>query len=147
MFEHIVSPVAAGQGLAVVRSDLDPTPGQLTTQIIRGIIASTVVVADLTGQNPNVYFELGVAQSFAKPLVLLVNQARRLPFDVKSERTIEVGDGDVFGVSEAKEASRSLERSLEVVLADDYEPMNLVTEVAAAQSLDALAPSNPLASR
>lgn len=146
VFEHIVTPVAKDFDLDVKRSDLDPTPGQLTTQIIKGIINARVVVADLTGRNPNVFFELGVAQSFAKPLILLVKEASSLPFDVKSERTIEIGDGQVLGVSEAKEAVRQLGASMQIVLAKEYEPTNLVTEVAAARSLDALAPENPIAS-
>src|SRR4051812_18156032 len=144
--EFIVVPAATAFELKVVRSDLDPTPGQLTTQIIKGIIEARVVVADLTGRNPNVFFELGVAQSFAKPLVLLVKDAAALPFDVKSERTIEVGDGDVLGVTEARDAAKKLEASLRIVLDAGYQPANLVTEVASARSLDALAPENPIAS-
>lgn len=125
---------------------MDPTPGQITTQIVRGIVDSNVVIADLTGANPNVYFELGVAQSFGRPLVLLVKDARHLPFDVKNERTIEIGGGDVIGASDADAAKKALTEALEVVLADHYEPTNLVIEAASARSMDDLAPTDPFAS-
>lgn len=144
IYEFVVEPVAIRHGLAVKRSDLDPTPGTITTQIIKGIINAKVVIADLTGRNPNVFFELGVAQSFAKPLVLLVKDPNMLPFDVKGERTIVVGDGEVLGVSDAKSASESLIESLKIVLEEGYQPASLVTEVASARSLDALAPDNPI---
>src|SRR4051794_23748192 len=57
VYEHIVEPVASEFDLDCRRSDLDPTPGQLTTQIIKGIIEARVVIADLTGRNANVFFE------------------------------------------------------------------------------------------
>lgn len=146
IFEHVVMPAAAAAGLEAKRSDLDPTPGVITTQIIKGIINAKAVVADLTGGNPNVYFELGVAQSFAKPLVLLIKDAKALPFDVKGEKTISVGDGEVLGATDAKNALRILNLSLEIILVDGFEPSNLVTEVASARSLDNLAPADPIAS-
>ena len=146
VLEHVIEPACKEQGLEVRRSDKDPTPGQITTQILRNLIDATVVVADLTGRNPNVYFELGVAQAFAKRIVLVVKDAGELPFDVKNERTIVIGDGDVLGVSEAKEALDALRQALDVVLKPDFQPTNLVTEVASARSLDALAPDNPIAS-
>lgn len=147
VLEHVIEPVCRDKGLAVARSDRDPTPGQITSQILRSVINADVVIADVTGRNPNVYFELGVAQSFAKRIVMIVKDVGQLPFDVKNERVIVIGDGDVLGVSEAKEASRDLAKALDVVLSDGYEPSNLVVEVASARSLDALAPDNPMASQ
>jgi len=146
VLEHVIEPVCIARALEVKRSDLDPTPGQITTQIVRNVIAANVIIADLTGRNPNVYFELGVAQAFAKPLILLVKDASQLPFDVKNERMIEIGDGEVLGVSDAKVAAAALEAALDIVLSEDYQPSNLVTDVAAARALDALAPTNPFAS-
>ena len=146
IFDYVIVPAVSKYDLTTQRSDHDPTPGVMTTQIIKGIIEAKAVVADLTGRNPNVFFELGVAEAFAKPLVLLIKDASSLPFDVMGERTIVVGDGDVLGVSQADEAVKALVESLKVVLAIDYVPTNLVTEVASARSLDALAPDNPIAS-
>ena len=145
VYEHVVEVAASAHGLRVMRSDLEPTPGRLTTQIVRGIINARAIVGDLTGRNPNVFYELGVCHAFARPVVLLVKDPKSLPFDVQDERTIAIGDDDKLGVSEAKEAARALELALGIVLAPDYVPSNLVTEVAAAQSLDALAPQNPIA--
>jgi hypothetical protein len=90
----IVEPVAKQLDLRCLRSDRDPTPGPVTPQILRSILASRVVVADLTGRNPNVYYELCFAQSFGVPVVMLVNYTSSLPFDVKDKRMIPIGDDE-----------------------------------------------------
>lgn len=145
IFEFIVRPVTDELDLVATRSDMDPTPGQVTAQIIRSLTSAGVVIADLTGRNPNVYYELGVAHSFGKPVVVLVDKASSLSFDTSTERVIEIGEGDRLGVAEAEKAKKKLREALRVVLKGDYVPASLVTEAAGTQSLDALAPENPIA--
>jgi hypothetical protein len=67
VYEYVVTPVVETLGLAVMRSDRDPTPGQITSQIIRSLTSAKVVIADLSGQNANVYYELGVATRSDSP--------------------------------------------------------------------------------
>lgn len=81
VFKHIVKPVAVEFEIDIARSDLDPTPGQVTSQIVRSIVDSDVIVADLTGRNPNVNYELGIAHAFAKRLAILVDKKDTLSFD------------------------------------------------------------------
>jgi hypothetical protein len=146
VFDHIITPVARDFQLVVTRADRDPTPGQITSEMVRSLLESAVVFADLTGRNPNVYYELGVAHSFRLPVVILVDTASSLSFDTQNERVIPIGDTGVIGVSQAEEAKHQLRSVLKVVLEKDYQPESLLTAVATSQSLDALAPSNPLAS-
>lgn len=113
---------------------------------MRSLLDSKVVFADLTGRNPNVYYELGVAHSFRLPVVILVDNPASLSFDAQNERVIAIGDSGVISVSQAEEAKSALRGVLEVVLHEEYEPENLITAVAVSQSLDALAPANPVAS-
>jgi hypothetical protein len=144
--DGIVAPVAQQFDMSVHRADRDPTPGQLTTQIIRSLVDAKIVVADLTGRNPNVYYELGVAHAFQLPVAILVDKAASLSFDTQNEKVIEIGDGGVIGVNQARDAAAALKRVFEVVLSEEYAVENLLTSVAAARSLDALAPANPMAS-
>jgi hypothetical protein len=143
--DFIVKPIAEGLDLRVARSDRDPTPGQVTAQIIRSLIAARVVLADLTGGNANVYYELAVAHSFGKPVIVLVDRADELTFDTSTERVIEIGAGDVLGVTQVEKAKKRLGDALSVVLAEDYRPRSLVSEAAGTQSLHDLAPDNPVA--
>lgn len=52
--------------------------------IIRNLYHSDVVVCDLSSQNPNVFFELGVRMTFRKPCILIVDSDTKAPFDVSS---------------------------------------------------------------
>ena len=145
--DNLVTPVAKDFSLRVIRSDRDPTPGHITTQILRSILDAKVVVADLTGRNPNVYYELAFAQAFGKAVVLLVDDPQTLPFDTQNERTIPIGGGEgPITFEQGTEAQRQLRDALKVVLAGGYVPRSLITETAGARSLEDLAPGDPLAS-
>jgi hypothetical protein len=45
--------------------------GKIIDQIWNGIHAARVLVAELTGRNPNVLYELGLAHALRKPVVLV----------------------------------------------------------------------------
>jgi hypothetical protein len=145
VFKYIVKPAAETKALAATRSDQDPTPGQVTAQIIRSLTSARVVVADLTGKNSNVYYELAVAHAFAVPVIILVNIASELSFDMSTERVIEIGDTAPLGVEQVNKAKQRLEESLTVVLDPTYTPRSLISEAAGSQSLRDLAPDNPIA--
>jgi nucleoside 2-deoxyribosyltransferase len=145
IYNYIVKPVVAEHNLTPTRSDLDATPGQVTAQIIQSLTSAAVIIADLTGRNPNVYYELGVAHSFGKPVVILVDSVESLSFDTAQERVIEIGTGERLGVEEAEKAKLKLREAMQLVLDPDYRPSSLVSDAAGTQSLDALAPENPIA--
>lgn len=145
IFRFVVEPIVKEFDLTPQRSDRDPTPGQVTAQIIRSLTAARVVIADLTGRNPNVYYELGVAHSFAIPVVILVDSVDSLSFDTSQERVIELGDQERLAIADAERAKGKLRDSLRVVMGDEYIPSSLVSEAAGSRSLQDLAPDNPMA--
>lgn len=56
---------------------------------IWGLVASSrVLLADLTGKNPNVFYELGLAHAAHKPVLLLTQTLDDVPFDLQSLRII-----------------------------------------------------------
>jgi hypothetical protein len=89
-YNYVVAPTLRERGLQPFRSDLDPTPGQINEQMLRKLLEARVVIADPTGRNLNVFYEFGVAHSFARPVIALVDSARSLPFDDHDERVIEL---------------------------------------------------------
>lgn len=145
VYKYIVKPACAKFGINITRSDLESKPGPVTHQIIKSLTTADVVIADVTGRNPNVNYELGVAHSFGQPLVILVDSSKSLPFDTQNERVIEIGDDGEIGAAKAEAAEAALSLALEVVMADTYVPENVVTSAASTQSLDALAPDDPIA--
>ncbi|MCX5676200.1 MAG: hypothetical protein NTX87_14435 [Planctomycetota bacterium] len=72
----------------VVRADEVSYPRSITDAIIYSILASDLVIADVTGSNPNVFYELGWAHAVEQD-VLLLTQEREIPFDVTTERAIK----------------------------------------------------------
>lgn len=108
IYNYVVTPVLEELGIRAYRADLDPTPGQITPQMLRKLLDARVVIADLTGRNPNVFYELGVVHSFARPVIALADSAKALPFDTHDERVIELGEyREVLSVAQAEEAKAS----------------------------------------
>jgi len=147
VFKYVIKPAIEARGLKPLRADLDASPGAITPKLLKDLVESKLVIADLTGRNPNVFYELGIAHSFAKPLIAIADSVSGLPFDNKDERVIELGDYPESGLPAARVESAidRLNESLDVVLAPDFEAPSPLKEVAGARSLDALAPSDPVA--
>lgn len=147
IYEFIVAPTVTNAGLDPYRSDLDPSPGAITSRMLSELVNARLVIADLTGSNPNVFYELGVTHSFARPLVLIAESASDLPFDTRDQRIIELGKYPPSGLSYAQgeRAKASLQESLRIVLANSYLPPSPLRDVAANRSVDQLAPENPIA--
>ena len=142
----IVKPVASESNLTILRSDRDYTPGPITPQLLKSILTARVVVADLTGRNPNVYYELAFAQSFGVPVVMLVDKTSSLPFDVKDERMITIGDSEgTVDMPAGEEAKRKLREMFRVVLDEGYKPYSIVNEVASVQNIESMSPADPVA--
>jgi hypothetical protein len=71
-----------------VRADQLNQPGRITSQVIKLLMESELVIADLTGNNANVFYELCLRHALAKPVIHMAAEGTRLPFDVHDSRTI-----------------------------------------------------------
>ncbi len=76
--------------------------GMITTQIRDHILCDDLVIANLTGMNPNVMYELGARHSTGRPVVHICKKGVTLPFDIKDVRTIFF-DMDVLSFNRFKE--------------------------------------------
>lgn len=72
-----------------LRADQIDRPGVITEQIFEAIEDADALIADITGNNPNVLFELGYARALDKPIVVLNQDPKRSPFDVRVWRQVE----------------------------------------------------------
>lgn len=66
----------------------EPLRGDILRQIITALVVSRVVVAELTDHNPNVYWELGIRQSFKHGTVTIAEAGTQLPFDIGGKGTL-----------------------------------------------------------
>jgi nucleoside 2-deoxyribosyltransferase len=61
-------------------------------RIYRQIESADLIIADMSGQNPNVFYEVGYAHAKEKLCVLITKNADDIPFDLKHHRHIVYGD-------------------------------------------------------
>jgi hypothetical protein len=102
VLKHVIKPAAEECGFDAIRADDIAEPGLITSQVIQRIIDDPLVVADLTGMNPNVFYELAIRHSIRKPLVQIIQKGDKIPFDVAGMRTVSVDHKDLDSVDEAR---------------------------------------------
>ena len=81
-------------GWKVVRADEMYHPRNILDVITYLILSSDLIIADVTGKNPNVFYELGWAFAMDQHVILLT-QDQDIPFDVQSERAIKYAFTDM----------------------------------------------------
>ncbi len=88
LYADVIRPVVAGCGFDVIRADDDFGPGLIIADVVRRIQEAEVIIADITPENQNVFYEVGYAHALGKPTILLAEKGKRLPFDVSGFRTL-----------------------------------------------------------
>ncbi len=89
VYDAIIKPALKKFDIKPKRSDEIADGGRITNQMFERIFRADLCVVVLTGFNPNVFYELAVAQCAARPTLLLIEQGQRLPFDVQDLRSVE----------------------------------------------------------
>lgn len=90
LLDAVVKPSADELGLTAIRADRIEEGGHITLQVLEHCANAKTAVADLTGRNLNVYYEVGIRHALRQPVVLLADESERghLPFDLLQQRTI-----------------------------------------------------------
>jgi hypothetical protein len=89
LYEHVICPICLEFGYEVIRADDIFTNGLIISDITQSIRDASVVIADITPNNANVFYEVGYSHAIGKPTILLSDKSRdKLPFDVSGFRTL-----------------------------------------------------------
>ena len=81
-------------------------PGMIISDIVADIVSSEFVIAEITPNNANVFYEVGYAHGIKKPVILLANRKEvKLPFDVSPFRVL-MYDDSIAGKTELEEGLR-----------------------------------------
>ncbi len=88
VYEHIIKPAVEECGFTCIRADECSEGGNINRTIIEYLYKSDVVIADLTGLNPNVFYELGIAHSLGNKAVMITQNIEEVPFDVRNYQII-----------------------------------------------------------
>jgi len=88
--DRIVRDAAEACGLEYVRGDRRQQPGSVVSQILQDIRRASVVVADISHGNPNVFYELGIAHQIMGPerVVIITQPSGKSPYDVHEFRQL-----------------------------------------------------------
>lgn len=83
---HTVLRVCQDLGVQAERVDDIDYSGEITEKVLGSIKVASLIIADLTHERPNVYYEIGYADALGKPLLLLAREGTKLHFDLQGRR-------------------------------------------------------------
>lgn len=91
----VMKPILELYANEVKRSDEFGHMGSITTDIINYLFRADIVIADLSGKNANVFYELGVRHVLRKsPTIPIAINGEKIPFDITTYRTIYFDDSE-----------------------------------------------------
>jgi hypothetical protein len=90
----MIKNVCAQMNLNCIRGDEEFIPNDIFTTIVKQITKSRLIIANITGRNPNVMYELGVAHSLNKPTIVVAQDFTEIPFDLNNKRIVIYKDED-----------------------------------------------------
>ncbi|MEM9216867.1 MAG: hypothetical protein AAGD25_21270 [Cyanobacteria bacterium P01_F01_bin.150] len=85
--DHILK-VVDELGLSCERGDDFFSSQSIIDEIWAAIFFSKICIADCTGRNPNVFYELGMAHTVGKSVILITQSIEDIPFDIRHRRSI-----------------------------------------------------------
>lgn len=120
-FETYVDPICRESGLDPKRADDFFSGNAIIEDIIRSIEDASIIIADVSGMNPNVFYELGIAHTLKKDRTIMIthDDFKDLPFDIKHRRILSYR-----GMMEIKMFPEILRETLDVLkrnYAETYE--------------------------
>ena len=88
VYEFIIKPALEPFDIEPIRSDMIHETGKISSQIYNNIQTNDLCIVVLSFENPNVFYELAIAQCAVRPVIILVEEGHRLPFDIQDERSV-----------------------------------------------------------
>lgn len=89
IYDNHICSVAGALSLSVARADDFFGTAAVISDVWAAINSARLVIADCTGRNPNVFYEMGIAHTLGKPVALITQRSGDVPFDIQYIRYIE----------------------------------------------------------
>ena len=86
LYEDHIKPILQSVGLRVMKTDDIFTPTAIIDDIWQYINRARLIVVDITGRNSNVFYELGIARTIGKDVIILTQNEEDVPFDLRHLR-------------------------------------------------------------
>lgn len=75
-------------GFICKRGDEDYFSSDIFAHVLKMIVKANIIIANINGRNPNVLYELGIAQALNKRVILIAENPKNLPIDIQSKKFI-----------------------------------------------------------
>src|SRR5580698_2347720 len=83
VYRKIIAPAVVRAGLEPIRADEEKVGGTIHKPMFERLMLCDYAIADVTGANPNVYYELGVRHALRqRSTIILFAEGTTLPFDL-----------------------------------------------------------------
>jgi hypothetical protein len=125
LIDAVIEPVLKDFGYIAVSANRISSSGSINNQLIKRILQDDLVIANLTGLNPNVMYELAIRHAVRRPVITMAQDDTNLPFDIKDQRTIMYSDS----LAGSEIAKVELRKMVELALKDE-KPDNPIYQAA-----------------
>lgn len=129
ILRQIIVPAAKETGYTPLRADKISKAGKITPQVIEHLLDDPLVIADLTGHNPIVFYELAIRHATRKPFVQLIEGSEYLPFDADPICTIKLDHRNRESVSQAIKELVAQIRSAEQSSSNAFTPVSIAMQI------------------
>ncbi len=126
LYEGIIKPAFDGfaEFEKPIRADKIAQPGMITTQVIEHLLEDDLVIADLSLENPNAFYEIGIRHMAQKPIVHMQLKGEKEPFDTSGFRAIKFARRHPNDLVDAR---RDLASAIKAAMTPNHRVENPVT--------------------
>src|SRR5215207_5870342 len=149
LFELIIEPALEKFDYKVSRLDQDATNNLITDSVVNWVQTSDLCIIDVTGNNPEVFYQFGRRHEMGRPFILMLQKNQKISFDVKD---ITVVQYDLSDARKTKDCIGSLRRLIKEFEEYGYQSGNTrasMTDIVSAltrieKKIDTLNPSKSI---
>lgn len=107
-YEKVIQPTLEELDIKCIRGDQIYTQQRIMDDIWGSIRSCRFIIAELTGRNPNVLYEVGLAHAIGKPVIIMTRNEEDVPFDLKNLRYLFYDINDPYWGENLKKGLKSL---------------------------------------
>ena len=106
-FFDVIKPIVESCQLMAYRIDQDPAVDNIIETVMEKIRSAALVIAEISTDRPNVWFELGYAMALSKPVIMLCDNTRtEIPFDIRQQNILFYRTGSISDYEQLKRQLR-----------------------------------------
>lgn len=116
LYNNFIKKLLGEVGFEVKRADEIFGTRPIIQDIVENIQKNRLVVAFVTEKNPNVFYEIGIAHTLNKDVIILTDDVNKLPFDIRHLRCIQYDDS----LAGSEKVRRDLKETVDQILNKNY---------------------------